>query len=440
MISNNAWERAQEQLRSAARYTNLDHLMLAKLTNPDRVIEVYLPIKLDSGEVKVFTGFRVQHNNIRGPYKGGLRYHQDVDMDEVKALAFWMTMKNAVIDVPFGGGKGGIALDPKKLTENELENLTRQFTRKLADFIGPRKDVPAPDVNTNPKIMGWIVDEYEKNLKTQKSNLKSDEILAVVTGKPLNRGGSEGRTEATGLGGTYTLLAVFKKLRKKPQDLTVAVQGFGNVGRYVAYFLQKNGFKVVAASDSKSGIYIPNGIPDIDHVQKCKEVKGLLAGCYCVGSVCDLDNKKRLGGRDISSDEVLELPVDVVVPAALENVITKKNARKIKAKTILEMANGPTTLEADEILRKRNIIVIPDILANSGGVAVSYFEWYQNLHNQRWAKEEVFHKLRAKIESAVEAVFAASDKHKVTLREASYILALERIQKAWKEGDKNGKS
>lgn len=427
MTNNNAWERAQEQLKNASGYTKLDSLMFAKLSNPDRVIEVYLPIKLDNGEVKVFTGFRVQHNNIRGPYKGGLRYHQNVDIDEVKALAFWMTMKNAVVDVPFGGGKGGITVDPKKLSENELEQLTKLFTRKLADVIGPNKDVPAPDVNTNPKIMGWIVDEYSK--------VVGKKTPAVVTGKALDKGGSEGRTEATGLGGTYTLLAILKKLSKKPQNLTVAVQGFGNVGRYIAYFLQKNGFKVVALSDSKGGIYIPKGIPDINHVQACKEAKGLIAGCYGVGSVCGLDNKGQLGGRDISSDEVLELSVDIAVPAALENVITKENARKIKAKIILEMANGPTTLEADEILKKRNITVVPDILANSGGVAASYFEWYQNTHNEKWTKEEVFHKLRGKMERAVEAVFAVSDTYKATVREAAYILALERIQKAWREGD-----
>lgn len=429
MRNENAWERAQKQLKMAAKYTKLDPLMLAKLSNPDRVIEVSLPMKLDSGEVKVFQGYRVQHNNIRGPYKGGLRYHPNVDMDEVKALAFWMTMKDAVIDVPFGGSKGGIALDPKKLTENELENLTRQFTRKLVDFIGPKKDVPAPDVNTNPKIMSWIVDEYGRNIKNQKLNIKKNEIQAVVTGKPIDRGGSEGRIEATGLGGTLALLAVLKKLGKNPKGMSVAIQGFGNVGRYAAYFLQKKGLKIVGLSDSKGGIYIPSGIPNIDEVQRCKEAKGLLAGCYCVGTVCDLENKKTLSGKDISSSDVLELPVDIVVPAALENVITRYNAGKIKAKIILEMANGPTTLEADGILNKKNIVIVPDILANSGGVAVSYFEWYQNIHNEKWSREEVFSKLKEKMEKAADEVFNTSNKHKVSLREAAYIVALERIIK-----------
>lgn len=438
MTNSNAWERAQKQLKIAAQYTKPDPLMLAGLSNPDRVVEVYLPIKLDNGEVKIFTGYRVQHNNIRGPYKGGLRYHPNVDMDEIKALAFWMTMKNAVIDVPFGGSKGGIALDPKKLSENELENLTREFTRKIADVIGPQKDVPAPDVNTNSKIMEWVAEEFKVQNEKLKVGYKQNELRAVVTGKPIEKGGSQGRTEATGLGGTYVLLASLKKLGKSPKNMTVAVQGFGNVGRYVALFLQKEGFKVVAVSDSKGGIYIPNGIENIDEVQRCKEDSGLLAGCYCVGSVCDLENKKALGGKDISSSDILELPVDIVVPAALENVITKDNAGNIRAKIILEMANGPTTLEADKILNKRKIVVIPDILANSGGVATSYFEWYQNLHNEKWSKEEVFYKLKEKIESAAGAVFAVSEQYKVTVREAAYILALERIQQVWKVKDDRG--
>lgn len=428
MINENAWERAQEQLKNASRYTKLDNLMFAKLSNPDRVIEVYLPMKFDNGEVKVFTGFRVQHNNIRGPYKGGLRYHQNVDMDEVKALAFWMTMKNAVVDVPFGGSKGGITVDPKKLTENELEQLTKLFTRKLTDIIGPQKDVPAPDVNTNPKIMSWIAEEFKVQTEKLKVGYKENELRAVVTGKPIEKGGSQGRTEATGLGGTYALLTVLKKLGKNHKDLTVAIQGFGNVGSFVAKFLQREGFKIVALSDSKGVIYIPAGIPAIEEVENCKQEKGLLAGCYCIGSVCDFKNIDKLGGKNVSSEEVLQLPVDIVVPAALENVITKDNAGKIRAKIILEMANGPTTLEADEILKKRSITVIPDILANSGGVAVSYFEWYQNLHNKNWSKDEVFKKLKKKIVTATNVMLKTANKYRVSLREAAYIVALNRIQ------------
>lgn len=418
---DNPWQRAKLQLETVARKINLDPLLLTRLSKPDRIIEVSLPIKLDNGETKSFQGYRVQHNNIRGPYKGGLRYHPDVDMNEVKALALWMTMKNAVIDVPFGGGKGGITVDPKKLSENELELLTREFTRKLAPAIGPELDVPAPDINTNAKIMSWIVDEYSK--------IKGKYSPAVVTGKPIENGGSEGRTEATGLGGCLALLTILKKLGKDPKDMTVAIQGFGNVGSYLAKFLEKEGFKIVALSDSKGGIYLESGIESIEEAQKCKEESGRLAGCYCIGSVCDIRNKKPLNGKDITSEELLELPVDILVPAALENAINKDNAPKIKAKIILEMANGPTTLDADEILNQKEILVIPDILANSGGVAVSYFEWFQNLNNEHWSKEEVFKKLKEKMEKAAELVFNTSQKFKVNIRIAAYIVALEKLAK-----------
>lgn len=432
MNDTNPWIRAREQLKKAAKSISLDPLLSLQLSEPDRVISVSLPMKMDNGKIQIFQGYRVQHNSARGPYKGGIRYHPQVSMDEVKALAFWMTMKNAVIDVPFGGGKGGIIVDPKKLTENEIEQLTRIFTRNIADIIGPYKDVPAPDVNTNSKIMAWVTDEFKVQSEKSKVLYKKGEFAAVVTGKPIEKGGSEGRIEATGFGGTQALIAILKKLGKNPKELKVAVQGFGNVGRYISYFLQKKGFKVVAVSDSKGGIYIPKGIPNVNEIQSCKEEKGFLAGCYCVGSVCDLKNKKALGGKDISSLELLELPVDILVPAALENVITKSNAGKIKAKIILEMANGPTTLEADKIFKKRGTIVIPDILANSGGVAVSYFEWYQNLNSERWTKEEVFKKLKLKMEKAADEVFSVSKEYKSTLRDSAYILALKRIETSWK--------
>jgi glutamate dehydrogenase (NADP+) len=421
MTNNNPWKRSLEQLNENAKKINLDNLLLERLQEPDKVIETNLFIKMDSGETKEFKGYRVQHNNIRGPYKGGLRYHPQVSMDEVKALSFWMTMKNAVINVPFGGGKGGIIVDPKTLSERELEDLTREFVRKLFNDIGPHIDVPAPDVNTNPRIMGWFEDEYSKIAKKY--------TPAVVTGKPLEMGGSEGRKEATGLGGVYALLSILKKIKKSPKDLTVAIQGFGNVGRYIAEFLQNEGFKIVALSDSKGSIYVPDGVPDISQVGLCKEEKGFIAECYCVGSVCDLRHKKQMGGKDLSPMEILELPVDILIPAALENVITEENAHKIKAKIIVEMANGPTTIEADKILEKNNVLVIPDILSNSGGVAVSYFEWYQNLHHQKWSKEEVFEKLKEKMEKSAGEVFDTKEKYNITLRDAAYIVALERIKK-----------
>ncbi len=418
-MKHGLWSRAKEQLRNTAARVKADPLLLARLEHPDRIVEVSVLVMMDDGAIRVFQGFRVQHNNIRGPYKGGLRYHPHVDMDEVKALAFWMTMKNAVVDVPFGGGKGGICVDPKSLSEAELERLTREFTRKLFPVIGPEIDVPAPDVNTNAKIMEWIADEYAK--------LAGRDTPAVVTGKPVEHGGSEGRTEATGLGGSFALLSILRALGKEPKGLTVAIQGFGNVGSFLAEYLHDAGLSIVALSDSKGGIYVPGGIPDIAQVLKCKEGKGQLAGCYCIGSVCDIDNKYALKGKDISPEEVLTLPVDIIVPAALEDAITQDNAGKIQARIVLEMANGPTTFEADGALRRRGITVIPDILANAGGVAVSYFEWYQNVHGERWKKQEVFDKLREKMERAANDVHDASVKHRVSLREAAYIVALKRL-------------
>ncbi|HVA96800.1 MAG TPA: Glu/Leu/Phe/Val dehydrogenase [Candidatus Acidoferrales bacterium] len=421
MATNNPWHQAKKQLDKTAAHINLDPLTHAYLAEPERVIEVHLPLRKDNGEVITFKGYRVQHNSHKGPYKGGLRFHPEVSMDEVKALAFWMTMKTALVDIPFGGGKGGITIDPKTLTEPELERLTRLFIKRLAHAIGPDKDIPAPDVNTNAKIMSWIVDEYSKHV--------GKKTPAVVTGKPIGKGGSQGRTEATGLGGAYVLIDLVKRMGLSPKDLTVAVQGFGNVGYYVAYFLQQQGFKVVALSDSKGGIYIPNGVAPIEQIQKCKEEKGYLAGCYCVGSVCDIRYKKKVNGKDISPSEILTLPVDIIVPSALNTVITEKNARDIQAKIILEMANGPTTTEADEILEKRNITVIPDILANAGGVAVSYFEWYQNIHDEKWSKEDVFAKLKTKMLKATDAVWKTMHEYHTSMRDAAYITALNKFGK-----------
>ncbi|MBU2632827.1 Glu/Leu/Phe/Val dehydrogenase [Patescibacteria group bacterium] len=421
MVNNNPWDRAVEQLKESAQKINLDKNLLKRLSQPEKIIQVNLPIKMDNGKTQTFKGFRVQHNNLLGPYKGGIRYHQGVNLDEIKALSFWMTMKNAVIDVPFGGGKGGIIVDPKHLSERELEELTRLFAKKLYKDIGPKKDVPAPDVNTNPRIMGWFEDEYSK--------IAGKYTPAVVTGKPIEMGGSEGRKEATGLGGVYALLAVLKQIHKSPKGMTVAIQGFGNVGRYIGKFLQEQGFKIVALTDSKGSIYVPQGVPDIEQVELCKEEKGFIAECYCVGSVCDLRHKQQMGGKDISPQDALELPVDILIPAALENVITKNNAHKIRAKIVVEMANGPTTISADKILKEKGILVIPDILSNSGGVAVSYFEWYQNLHMEKWSKEEVFKKLKEKMEKATGDVLKIQKEHNITLREAAYLLALQRIKK-----------
>lgn len=413
----NSFEDALVRLKEVARILDIDNGLLDLLSVPQRQVEVNLPLKLDSGEIRIVHGYRVQYNNWLGPFKGGLRYHPKVDLLEIKALAFWMMIKNAIVDIPFGGSKGGVEIDPKNLSEKELERLTRLFTRKIVPDIGPNLDVAAPDVNTNSKIMDWIVDEYSK--------VVGKSVKAVVTGKSIENGGSLGREEATGLGGFIILEQLIKKLGlKKP--LTVAVQGFGNVGGSIAKILYQNGYQVIAVSDVKGAIYDSkdNGF-NIDLVRECRLEKGFLAGCYCIGSVCDL--ARRYDDGIISNEELLELPVDILIPAALENVITKKNAKNIKAKIVFEMANGPTTYEADKILNKKGILVIPDVLANAGGVTVSYFEWLQNMNNEKWSKEKVNDKLKDKMVKAFDEVWQISQDKKVTLRTAAYILALKRL-------------
>lgn len=422
MKDENPWEDARSRLESAAKQVNLDLLLHARLAEPDRIIEMSLPIMMDDGRIKTFRGYRVQHNNILGPYKGGLRYHPRVDLDEAKALAFWMTVKCAIVDIPFGGGKGGIAVNPKELSEGELERLTREFARKLAPVIGPDKDVPAPDVNTNAKIMDWIREEYETVTRTV--------APAVVTGKSIAHGGSQGRAEATGAGGALALHTVLRTLGRDPKGMTVAIQGFGNVGSHLARYLKRLGCVIVALSDSKGGLYIPRGIADLDAVEECKERSGRIAGCYCVGSVCDLSNMESLGGRDIQPEDTLTLPVDIVVPAALENAITKENAGKIQAGIVLEMANGPTTPEADEILAQKGTVIIPDVLANSGGVAVSYFEWLQNKRDESWDEERVFKALQEKMEAAAGKVAEVASAKKCSLRDAAYLVALDKLTTA----------
>ncbi len=401
-MSDSLFENAVESLVEAARKAGVNKTIVEQLKVPQRIVEVNFPVEMDDGSQQIFKGFRVQHNNFRGPYKGGIRFHPQVSLDEVMSLAFCMSFKTAVIDVPFGGGKGGVIVDPKKLSETELEKLSRAYAKAISPVIGPNLDVPAPDVNTNSKIMAWMVEEVGNP--------------ATFTGKPIEKGGSEGRTEATGLGGVYALLGVLDKLGKKPEDLTVAIQGFGNVGSFTAKFLVEHGFKIVALSDSKGGVVIKDGIKNIDEIEKGKEEKGSLQQA--------LESSQK-----ISSEQLLELDVDILVPAALENVITLDNAQNIKTKIILEMANGPISKEADKILEQNGVVVIPDILANSGGVAVSYFEWYQNMNNEHWTKEEVFKKLKEKMEQSVEDVWSVRQTENVPLRESAYILALQRLAK-----------
>lgn len=399
---------AIEILNEAAKYSDAPDWMVSLLQEPERIIQLRFPLEKDDGTTIPVSGFRVQYNNILGPYKGGIRYHPQVNLSEVKALSFWMMIKNAVCDVPFGGGKGGIEVNPKDLSKEELQRLTRAFTQKLFPNIGPEIDVPAPDVNTNSEIMGWIVDEYRK--------LGGVNPEAVVTGKPLDQGGSQGRTEATGLGGFIVLESLLKKidLGKKP---SIAIQGFGNVGSYFALFAYEAGFKVVAVSDSKTGIVDTNGNGGLD-IPKIIEMKK---------SGKSFEEIKIDHTEKIDNQALLELEVDILVPAALEGVINENNALDIRSKVVLELANGPTTKGGDKILEEKEVLVVPDVLANSGGVTVSYFEWFQNMNDQHWEVEEVQEKLREKMEKAFAEVWEISENKKITLRLASYVLALNRL-------------
>lgn len=407
---NNPFKSALGNLTLAAQKEKTPQRIVELLSVPQRQIEVFIPLKRDSGSTSIVRGYRVQYNNWRGPYKGGLRYHPDVNLDEVKALAFWMMIKNAVINVPFGGGKGGVEIDPGHLSEKELERLTKTFARMLAPNIGPTIDVPAPDVNTNSRIMDWFEGEYSKvtGIKTP----------AVVTGKSLDNGGSEGREEATGLGGFFVLEELVKKMKMK-KPLTVAIQGFGNVGFHIAQLLSEAGYKVVALSDSKGGIFNKDSRGfDISEVKKYKKETGELAGF-----------KMSANTVNIAGKGIILLPVDILIPAALENVIKEDNAAVLEAKVILEMANGPTTDTADAILQKRKIPVVPDVLANAGGVTVSYYEWLQNMKNQKWSKSKVNAKLKKAMISSFKKIWEIKTRKKVALRMAAYILALERLSR-----------
>lgn len=390
------------------------------LKQPQNFFAGELTITMDNGKKKKFAAFRSQHNDARGPFKGGIRFHQDVTAEEVKALSTWMTWKCAVTGIPYGGAKGGIVVNPRELSPSELEKLSRAYANFLADKVGPWVDIPAPDVNTNGQIMAWMVDELQKSVSFERR--VSQNLLATFTGKPLLLGGSEGRDEATGLGGVLILEKLAEKLNfKRKKDVTVAVQGFGNVGYWFAYHADKLGYKVVAISDSRGGIYVADGL-DPASTLACKMEHKNLQHCMCSHDACDIK-----AGQQISNQELLELDVDILVPAALENVINKENAHLIKAKNIIEMANGPITPEADEILAKKNILIIPDVLANAGGVTVSYFEWVQNLQGYYWSKEEVISKLKPLMDNAFEAMWTMKEKHQTTGRMATYLNAVKSV-------------
>jgi glutamate dehydrogenase len=401
---NEMLKTAQELIEKTGQKLNLTQEEIDFIIQPDRVIEVKVPVKMDNGVIKTFVGYRSQHNNVLGPYKGGIRFHQNVSREEVIALSTLMTLKCAANNLPLGGGKGGVIVNPKELSEGELERLSRTYAQKIAPFIGEDVDVPAPDVNTDGKIMMWMLDEYEKTIGKKSP--------ATFTGKPVESGGSLGRTEATGRGGVIVMENLLKALNKDYQ--TIVVQGFGNVGYYFAQIAYEKGYRIVALSDSKGGIYNENGL-NPEEVMKVKEE---------TGSVINFKD-----GKVISNEELLELPVDVLVPAALENVITKDNASKIQAKVIIEMANGPITEEAYPILESKGIISAPDILANGGGVIVSYFEWLQNKKNEKWSEDEVNQKLEEQLTTAFNEIYNISKEFNTDLKEAAFISALKKITK-----------
>ncbi len=391
-----------------------------QLKEPQNLVEGKLKVKMDDGSTKEFQAYRSQHNNARGPFKGGIRFHQNVSLDEVKALSTWMTWKCAVTGIPYGGGKGGVVVDPKELSEGELQRLSRAYARLIADSVGPWTDIPAPDVNTTGQIMAWMVDEYEQFQREQ--GQVTENPLATFTGKPLELGGSQGRDEATGLGGVFILEKLVKELGyERKKDVTVAIQGFGNVGYWFAYHADRLGYKVVAVSDSKGGIYVESGLNPAKTLE-CKKQSGSISQCACDQDSCDLSL-----GKTLTNEEVLELDVDILVPAALENVITAENADKVKAKAIIEMANGPITPEADEILNKKKILVIPDVLANAGGVTTSYFEWVQNLQGYYWSHEEVINKLQPLMEKAFDQMWQQKAISQVNGRMATYMGAVKSV-------------
>ncbi|HYW42542.1 MAG TPA: Glu/Leu/Phe/Val dehydrogenase [Bryobacteraceae bacterium] len=403
----NPWLAAAARFEEAASRLGLDDGMRKVLGTSTKEITVHIPVLLDDGRLEVFTGYRVQHSLARGPAKGGIRFAPDVTLDEVRALASWMTWKCAVVNIPFGGGKGGVICDPNVLSDAELEKLTRRYTAEIIDFIGPERDVPAPDVNTNEKVMAWIMDTYSMHARHT--------VTAVVTGKPRSLGGSRGRPEATGRGCMIVTLKALEQLGLKPEEATVVIQGFGNVGGMAARLMQARGFRIIAIVEYDGAVYNPKGL-DVTALQKHRKETGSITGF--------------IGGDDMDKQEAMFLPCDVLVPAATENVIHSGNADRLRCKILCEGANGPTTPLADEILAKKRVFVIPDILANAGGVTVSYFEWVQDRQGFFWNEQLVNQRLEEIMVESFDAVVEYARTHKVNNRIAAYMLALDRVADA----------
>ena len=409
MKAHNPFNMAQQQIRHAAKLLNLEEGIKNILLEPQRVLEVAIPVRMDDGKIRIFKGWRSQHCDAIGPTKGGIRFHPDVDVDEVKALSMWMTLKCGVVGLPYGGGKGGVRVNPKDLSTGELERLSRNYLTAISQIVGPEKDIPAPDVYTNSQIMAWMMDEFSK--------MRQRDSFGVITGKPTILGGSKGRNEATARGCTIIIREACRDLGIKLEDATVAIQGFGNAGSISAQLMTQMGARVVAIGDSKGAIYVPEGLKPAE-VIAYKQQTGSVVGYP--------------GSQDICGEELLELPVDILIPAALENVITEDNADRIQAKIVAEAANGPTTPEGDQILFQRGVTVLPDILTNAGGVTVSYFEWVQNFMNYYWSEEKVNRRLEKIIMKAYGETFKNAKEHNVDLRTAAGMVAISRLAKAIK--------
>ena len=407
-LVENAFESAQTQLRQVAATLEIDPGVIELLSYPKRELTVHFPVRMDDGSIRIFTGYRVHHNDARGPVKGGIRYSTMVTQDEVRALSMWMTWKCAVVNLPYGGAKGGVVVDPRALSERELERLTRRYASEIDIMIGPAVDIPAPDLGTDGRIMAWIMDTYSMH--------RDYSVPGVVTGKPIEIGGSLGRVEATGRGVTYVTLEACRRRGVSLQGATVAVQGFGNVGSVTARLLHEAGAKVVAVSDRYSGVYSPAGL-DVKSLYEHRAAGGLLA-------------EHPLKHEDVTNDELLELPVDILIPAAIEGQITERNAGRVQAGMIIEAANGPTTPGGDSILAQRDIYVVPDILANAGGVIVSYFEWVQDLQSFFWEETEVNQRLQRIITNAYNEVSAVAEERNLRLRDAAMVVALRRVVEA----------
>jgi glutamate dehydrogenase (NADP+) len=405
---------ANRRLERALKYVSISEDASERLRYPKASLTVSIPVRMDNGTLKVFQGYRVRYDDTRGPTKGGIRFHPDVTLDEVQSLAFWMTFKCAALNLPLGGAKGGVTVNPKELSKFELERLSRGYIDAIANFIGPDVDIPAPDVYTNPMIMGWMMDQY--------SIIRRKLSPAVITGKPLSMGGSQGRDTATGTGAFFVLQAMMAKFGRTPQTTTVAVQGFGNAGSVIARLLFDAGYKVVAVSDSQGGVYVSSGL-DIPSIQQFKTSTRSLKAMYCEGTVCNIVNDH----TTLTNEELLALDVDILIPAALENQITVENADTIQARYIFEVANGPITSEADDILSAKGVYVFPDILVNAGGVTVSYFEWVQNRSGLYWSVEDVNSRLKSMIVTEAESIWKIAQDLDIRPRTAAYVHALERL-------------